>query len=78
MSDVTSVTALKNAWNGVVAASAQVAAMGPAVQGLDDQMDARALDLETYHRATLAQSIAVMALRGLVEQLQRAAAGSPR
>lgn len=62
--------ALKNAWTGAVAASEAVRDLAPSVLGLSDETPLATLDLDAYHRATLAQSIAVMALRGLVEQLQ--------
>ena len=54
--------ALKNAWLGAVIASDAVKSLEPAIT---------ALDLETCHRFVLAQANAVMALRGLIEQLQR-------
>ena len=63
--------ALKNAWTGAVAASDQVRDLAPSVAGLADSTPLADLDLETYHRVSLAQSIAALALRGLVEQLQR-------
>ena len=63
--------ALKNAWTGTVNASERVRELSPEVQHLAEDMHLKDLDLETYHRVTLAQSNAVMALRGLVEQLQR-------
>jgi hypothetical protein len=63
--------ALRNAWNGAVAASERVRDLAPSVQGLDDATTVDQLDLETYHNAALAQSIAVMALRGLIEELRR-------
>lgn len=69
--DSLGVLALKNAWRGAVAASERVREMEPAVAGLPDETPAGDLDLDTYHKVTLAQSNAVMALRGLVEQLQR-------
>ena len=65
------VLALKNAWNGAVAASDQIRDLEPALQGLGEETTLGDLDLETYQRVTLAQSIAVMALRGLVEELRR-------
>jgi hypothetical protein len=71
MSDVEAVLALKNAWNGAVAASEEIRALAGAVQGLPVDTELKALDYDTYRRVTLAQSNAVMALRGLVEQLQR-------
>lgn len=66
--------ALKNAWNGSVAASERVRELAPAVQALPDGTDVSQIDLEAYHNAALAQSIAVMALRGLIEELRRRAA----
>jgi hypothetical protein len=73
--DPNPVLALKNAWTAVVDTSAAVHDLGPAVAALDDRAPLTAVDLDAYHRATLAQSIAVMALRGLIEQLQRRAMG---
>jgi len=63
------VLALKNAWAGVIAASEPVRDLAPAVAALDETTSIAALDLETYHRATLAQANAVMAPRGLIERL---------
>ncbi len=70
MSDVSAVLALKNAWNSVVAANDRVRELAPAVQALPDDAAIGAADLETYHNVALAQAIAIMALRGLVEQLR--------
>ena len=66
--------ALKNAWSGSVVASDEVRKLAPAVAGLDESTPLGSVDLDTYHRLALAQSIAAMALRGLVEQLQKKAA----
>jgi hypothetical protein len=63
--------ALKNAWTGVVATSDAVRALDPAVQTLAADTMLADVDLDTYHQVTMAQANAVMALRGLVEQLQR-------
>ena len=71
MSEENAVFALQNAWNGVTAASAEVQKLAPAVAGLPSSTPVDTLDLETYRKATLAQSIAVMALYGVVEELQR-------
>jgi hypothetical protein len=71
MSEENAVLALQNAWNGAIAASAEVERLAPAVAGLAASTPFETLDLETYRKATLAQSIAVMALRGIVEELQR-------
>ena len=64
------VLALKNAWAGVIAASEPVRDLAPAIAALDETASIEAADLETYHRAALAQANAVMALRGLIERLQ--------
>jgi hypothetical protein len=71
MSDQNAVLALKNAWNGVVAASAEIGAMAPSVAALPESTPVDALDLDVYRRATVAHAAAVMALQGLVEELQR-------
>lgn len=71
MSDENALLALKNAWNGAVAASDEVRDLAPSVAGLANGTTLDGLDLDTYQRVTLAQSNAVMALRGLVEQLRR-------
>ena len=71
MSDQNAVLALQNAWNGVVAASAEVEKMAPGVAALPETATIDTLDLQGYRRATLAQASAVMALCGLVEELQR-------
>jgi hypothetical protein len=62
--------ALKNAWNGAIAASDRLRELAPAVQELPENTDVTSLDLETYRDAALAQSIASLALRGLIEELQ--------
>lgn len=67
----TTILALKNAWTGAVAASDRVRELDAAVQALGEETPLDGLDLETYHNAALAQSSAVMALRGLLEQLRR-------
>ena len=74
MSDVNAVVALKNAWNGVLAAFAPVSAMAETVQALPGDAAVASLDLETYQRVALAQANAARALQGLIEQLQRKAA----
>lgn len=65
--------AFKNAWNGAIAASDRLRELAPAVAALPEDADVRTLDLETYRQATLAQALAVQALRGLVEEFQRQA-----
>ena len=71
MSEANTVLALKNAWNGAVAASDEVRAAAPTVSGLPEGTSLAELDLDTYDRLTFAQANAVMALRGLVEELRR-------
>lgn len=69
--DSTTLLALKNAWTGAVAASDHVRDLDSAVQALPKATPLSDLDLEAYHAAALAQSMAVMALRGLLEELRR-------
>lgn len=69
--ETNALSALKNAWTGAVEASEKVRALAPAVQALDEHTPIDRLDLEDYHRLTVAQATAVMALRGLIEQLRR-------
>jgi hypothetical protein len=68
--------ALKNAWNGAIAASDRLRELAPAVQEWPEDTDVTSLNLETYRRAVMAQAIAAQALRGLLEQLQPAAAAA--
>ncbi|HXT70021.1 MAG TPA: hypothetical protein VN700_09725 [Vicinamibacterales bacterium] len=68
--------ALKNAWTGAIAASDRLRELGAAVERLPEDADVRSLDLETYRDAALAQSIAALALRGLIEELQPAPAAA--
>lgn len=63
--------ALKNAWAGVVAASDRVKEIAPAVQALPEATPLADVDLDAYHAATMAQANAVMALRGLIEEMKR-------
>ena len=62
--------ALKNAWAGAIAASDRLRELAPAIEGLPEDADVKALDLGTYRDAALAQSIAAHALRGLIEEFQ--------
>lgn len=71
MSESNAVLALQNAWNGAVAASAEIEKLWASVANLPSETPVDSLDLDTYRRVTLAQSLAVMALYGVVEELQR-------
>lgn len=66
--------ALKNAWLGVVDSAGELQAMAPAVQAVPDDTPLKGLDLDTYHRLVGAHASAVMALRGLIDELERQAA----
>jgi len=70
--------ALKNAWNGAIAASDRLRELAPALGALAEDTDVATIDLETYRQATLAHAIAAEAVRGLVEQLQRHTAVAPQ
>ena len=63
--------ALKNAWSGAVAASDRLRDLAPALDSTDPETDVSTLDLPTYRNAVEAQSIATLALKGLIEELQR-------
>lgn len=71
MSEQNAVLALKNAWAGAVEASTTLQSMAPTVAALPDTTPVAGLDLDTYRKVTLAQASAVLALRGLIEELQR-------
>jgi len=62
--------ALKNAWTGAIAASDRLRELAPSLAGLPEDADVQTLDLETYRNAALAQSLAALAVRGLIEDLQ--------
>lgn len=69
------ILALQHAWAGAIAASDRVRALEPEVRALSP--DAGAVDpadLERFHSAVFAQANAVLALRGLIEQLRTLAA----
>jgi hypothetical protein len=66
--------ALKNAWLGVVDSAGELQALSPAVQAVAAETPLKGLDLETYHRVVGAHASAVMALRGLIDELERQAA----
>ena len=66
--------ALKNAWTGAIAASERLRELAPAVNELPEDTNVTTLDLDAYHKAAVAHALASQALRGLIEQLQRAPA----
>lgn len=66
--------ALKNAWVGVVDSAGELQAALPGVQGLAEDSPLTSLDLETYHRLASSHATSVMALKGLIDELQRQAA----
>lgn len=67
------VLALKHAWAGVVEASDPVRSLAAQVAALDGTAPLSPADLDRWHRLVAAQAMAVMALRGLIEELQRRA-----
>lgn len=66
--------ALKNAWTGAIAASDRLRELAPSIEGLAEETDVKTLDLETYRHVATAQATATLALRGLIEELQRQSA----
>jgi hypothetical protein len=71
MSEANAVLALKNAWSGAVAASAEVEQLAAAVAAIPDATPVETLDLAAYRKVALGQSNAVLALQGVIEELQR-------
>jgi hypothetical protein len=63
--------ALKNAWSGVVAANERMRELESAVIALPAGTPVEQLNLDEFHGAVEAHANAVMALRGLIEELQR-------
>jgi hypothetical protein len=63
--------ALKNAWNGAIAASDRLRELAPTVAAMPEDADVQSLDLDACHGAALAQANASQALRGLLEELKR-------
>jgi hypothetical protein len=72
--EANAILALKNAWNGAVAATDRLRELAPTVESLPETTAVTSLDLETYHRVSMAQANAAQALRGLLEELQKRAA----
>ena len=71
--EANAVSALKNAWLGVVTTGQELTNLAPSVQGLPDDTTLASLDFETYHRLVGAHANAVMGLRGLLDELKRQA-----
>jgi hypothetical protein len=71
--EANAILALKNAWNGAIAAADRLRELQPAVAGLPEDTAVKALDVETYHRASMAHANASMALRGVIEVLKERA-----
>jgi hypothetical protein len=65
--------AFKNAWNGAIASADRLRELSAAIQALPEDTDPASLDFDTYGRASLGHANAAMALRGLLEELQRKA-----
>ena len=63
--------ALKNAWSGVVAANDRLREFESTVLELSPDTPVDQIDLREFHGAVAAHANAVMALRGLIEELQR-------
>ena len=71
--ETNAVLALKHAWTGAVETSDKVRELASSVLALGDETPPGNLDLEAYHRLTVAHANAAQALRGLVERLQERA-----
>ena len=63
--------ALKNAWSTAIAASDRLRALAPALEAAAPETDVASLDLEAYKDAVAAQAIATLALKSLIEEVQR-------
>ena len=68
--------ALKNAWSGVVAATDRMRELEAVVLALPADTPVEQLDLQEFRGAVMAHATAVMALRGLIEELDRRRAPS--
>ena len=63
--------ALKNAWSGVVAATDRIRELEGTVLALPADTPVEQLDLQEFRGVVMAHATAVMALRGLIEELDR-------
>ncbi len=64
------VMAFKNAWLGAVTSAEELRKMAPAVEGLPADTPVASLDFDGYHRVLGAHANAVMAVRGLLDDLK--------
>ncbi len=71
--EANAVSALKNAWLGVLTTAQELTNLAPSVEGLPDDTTLASLDFETYHRLVGAHANAVMGLHGLLDELKRQA-----
>lgn len=68
------VLALKNAWLGVTTSAEALQTAGPGVQNLAAETTLKELDFENWRALVGGHANAVMALRGLLDELERQAA----
>lgn len=68
------ILALKNAWQGAVTAGQELERHLPTVEAVAGDSTLKGLDFDTFYRVASAHATAAMALRGLIEELQKKAA----
>lgn len=68
--DESATLAFKNAWLGAVTSAETLAEMAPAIGALPEDAPVASLDFESYQRVLAAHANAVMAVRGLLDDLQ--------
>ncbi len=64
------VMAFRNAWLGAVTSAEELEKMAPAVAALPADTPVASLDREGYYRVLAAHANAVMAVRGLLDDLK--------
>ena len=64
------VLAFKNAWLGAVTSATELTEMASAVEALPEDTPVASLDFEGYHRILGGHANAVMAVRGLLDDLK--------
>ena len=69
--EANAVSALKNAWLGVMTTAQELSNLAPSVEALPEDTTLASLDFETYHRLVGAHANAVMGLHGLLDELKR-------